>query len=61
MNGLCNLELITWQLELAVTDGLFIKQGAENKVSSPTREFLGIQHFGKPGHIILSVNIDLLT
>lgn len=41
MSGLCNLELITWQLELAVTDGLSIKRDAENKVSSPTRELLG--------------------
>lgn len=41
MNGLYNLELITWQLELAGTDGLSIKQGAKNEVPSPTRELLG--------------------
>jgi len=61
MNGLHNSELITRQLELAVTDGLFIKRGAKNKVPSPTRQLLGIQHFRKPGHIILCGNIDLLT
>lgn len=41
MDGLCNLALIMWQRVLPVTDGLSIKPGAKNKVSSPTRELLG--------------------